>query len=121
MTTPMKKTLFWLPRILCLMFAVFISAFALDVFEGNTGFWRTTLALLMHLIPTAVILIVLVVSWRREWVGAILFIGLSGLFILRFWGNGPWWIYLIMTGPLFLVGILFLLNWRYRAQLRTSK
>ena len=121
MTTTMKKTLYWTPRLLCLLFAIFISIFAFDVFEGHTGFWRTTLALFMHLTPTFVILIVLVISWRREWVGGILYIAIGVLAILRLWGNGPWWIYLILTGPLFLVGILFLFNWRYRAQLRANQ
>ena len=120
MTTIMKKTLYWTPRILCFLFALFISIFAFDVFEGNTGFWRTTLALLLHLIPTFVILIVLVISWRWEWVGGILFIVIGGLFILTF-GGKPWLNYLILTGPLFLMGILFLLNWRYRAQLRAGQ
>ncbi len=64
MTTTSKRALFWIPRALCLVFAAFISIFALDVFgEGLRG-WQTALALLMHLIPTFLILIVLAVSWR---------------------------------------------------------
>jgi hypothetical protein len=46
------------------VFAVFISMFELDVFGAGYGFLNTIIALLMHLIPTVIILIVLAVSWR---------------------------------------------------------
>ena len=64
MNTPTKRLLFWTPRIICLLFAAFISLFALDVFEENHGFWNTLLALSLHLIPTAILLLILATSWR---------------------------------------------------------
>lgn len=120
MKTPVKRLLFWTPRILCLLFAVFVSLFALDVFDEDYGFRETLLALLIHLIPTGVILIVLVVSWRWEWIGAILFSVLGLLYILMFQGQFNWSVYLMMSGPLFLIGILFLFNWLYRRELRAG-
>jgi hypothetical protein len=115
-----NRLLFWTPRALCLLFALFISLFALDVFSEGLGFWKTLLALLMHLIPTAVILIVLAISWRREWVGGVLF-PVCGLFYLeKVWGRFHWSAYLIIPGPLFLVGILFLINWYYKAGIQTD-
>jgi TRAP-type C4-dicarboxylate transport system permease small subunit len=59
-----KRLLYWTPRILCIAFAAFISIFAMDVFSMPLDFWHKALALLMHLIPTAIVLIVLVVVWR---------------------------------------------------------
>jgi hypothetical protein len=50
-----KKLLTWLPRIPGMLFAVFISLFALDVFSEEKGFLQTLIALLMHLIPTFII------------------------------------------------------------------
>jgi hypothetical protein len=49
-----------------LHFAGFISLFALDAFEENPGFWNSTLALLIHLIPTGLLQLILAVSWRWE-------------------------------------------------------
>ncbi|MHC1769401.1 MAG: hypothetical protein AB9869_34810 [Verrucomicrobiia bacterium] len=118
MTTTAKRLLFWIPRILCLVFAAFISIFALDVFGEGLGFWRTSLALLMHLIPTFLILIVLAVSWRWEWVGAILFTALALLYLFTSWGQLHWSAYVVISGPLCLLGVLFLLNWVWRAELR---
>lgn len=119
MNTAAKRWLYWTPRILCMVFAAFTSLFALDVFREGAGFWETALALFMHLLPSTILLIViLIVTWKREWIGAVLFNALAVFYIGFFWGRFPWFTYVLISGPLFLVGILFLLNWRYRAQLR---
>lgn len=115
-----KRLLFWTPRILCILFAVFVSLFALDVFNEDYSFWETILALLIHLIPTYIILIVLAVSWRWEWVGAILFSAFGLLYMLMSWGQFNLSVYLIISGPLFLMGILFLLNWLYRQEFQAG-
>jgi hypothetical protein len=118
MKTTTKRFLFWTPRVLCLLFAAFISLFALDVFGENQGFWHTLLALLIHLIPTAVFLIILALAWRWEWVGGLLFPALGALYILAFWGRFHWSAYVILSGSLFLLGALFLLGWKHRIELR---
>lgn len=82
-----KRSLFWTPRILGVVFALFISLFALDVFSEGNGFWRTAIALALHLIPTFVILAALAVAWRREWVGATFFPGLGVLYLVMTWGR----------------------------------
>jgi hypothetical protein len=110
------RWLYWTPRILCLLFAIFISLFALDVFQEGQGFFRTLLALLIHLIPTAFILIVLAAAWRWEWVGALVYIALGIFYIIEVWGRFPWSTMAIISGPLFLIGILFLLNTLFKTR-----
>lgn len=112
------QLLYWTPRALCIVFAGFVSIFALDVFDGNKGFWATMGALAVHLIPTYLILIALAVTWRWEWVGAVLFIGLAVLYVVMAWGRFHWQVYAIMSGPLVVVGVLFLLNWIWRGELK---
>jgi hypothetical protein len=116
MKTLRRDPLFWAPRVLCALFAAFISLFALDVFEGHQGIWQTTVALLMHLIPTAVLLVLLAVAWRWEWVGAVAFPVVGALYITMAWGRFPWLTYVIIAGPLFLAGGLFLANWRRKVE-----
>jgi len=118
MKTATSRLLFWTPRVLTLLFAAFVSIFALDVFDLGYGVWKTILALLIHLIPTGLILVLLAVTWRWEWIGGILFPALGAWYVCAFWGRFPWSVYVIMAGPLFLLGILFLFNWRYRTELR---
>jgi hypothetical protein len=111
-----SKVFFWTPRVLCLFFAGFISIFAADVFGEGYGFWGTALGLIMHLIPTAVILIILAISWRREWVGGILFTTLGVLYLVLFWGRFHWFAYALISGPLLVLGVLFMGNWWCRSK-----
>ena len=62
MNQMVKKILFWTPRILGILVAIFISLFALDVFGEGYGFWETLAALAMHLIPTSIVLIILALA-----------------------------------------------------------
>ena len=109
-----NKMLYWSPRILGILVAIFVSLFALDVFGEGYNFWETIVALAMHLIPTAVILIILAIAWRWERIGGFLFIVLGVLYIALFWDPSRWPAYLMISGPLFLVGVLFFLSGCYR-------
>lgn len=104
----MKRARFWTPRILGILFAVFISLFALDVFGEGYAFWETMVALLMHLIPTDLIVIVLVVAWRWERIGGVLFLALGALFFAWFGRPFEWGTLLLLTGMPLLLGVLFL-------------
>jgi len=115
-----QRLLYWTPRILTIAFAIFISLFALDVFRAGKGFWEVTLALLIHLLPTAVILGVLSLAWQREWLGAISYVAMAILYIVRTWGRFNLGTYLIIAGPLLLIGILFTLNWFLRKKFEMS-
>jgi hypothetical protein len=120
----MKKTagrvLFWMPRILGILFAVFISIFAFDVFAEGYSLGETIVALIMHLVPTALVVIALALAWRWEWIGAILFAALGLFYIITAWGQFEWLAYLFISGPLFLIGALFLGDWLYRRQAWSS-
>lgn len=115
-----KRMAYWAPRILGIAFAAFLSIFALDVFNTSGGFWQKVLALVRHLIPTAIVLVALALAWRREWIGAMLFPLLAVLHLVTAWGRFDWSVYVVIEAPLLLLGALFLMNWRNRAILRPS-
>jgi len=116
MNKPLKRVLFWSPRVLCIAFAIFLSMFALDVFNEGLSVGNTILAFLIHLIPTAFVVVVLAISWRWEWVGGVLFIAMGVLYLVQAWRHPDWVV--TISGPLFLVGALFLLSWSKRAEIR---
>ena len=115
-----SKFIFWTPRISAIIFILFLAMFSLDIFEGNYGFWGTILGLFIHNIPALILLIVLLISWKYEIVGGIVFI-LAGLLysimnIIRLMMSSPveWYRLswsLIIAGPAFLIGALFLIGW----------
>ena len=122
MSEGMRRFLFWTPRILCILFAVFISMFGLDMFGGRDPWWHQILGFLMHLIPVYILVAVLLLSWRWEWIGGLIFPGLGLFYIYWAWGRWRWPFNLVncltIAGPVFLVGCLFLIGWFFRAQIR---
>jgi hypothetical protein len=120
MNSSVRRLLLWSPRILGILFAGFVSLFALDVFGEGYSFGEAMVALLIHLIPTYMIIIALAIAWRWDWLGGFLFVGLGLLYIILFQGRVGSMAYLIISGPPILVGLLFLVGWRYRSALQTG-
>jgi hypothetical protein len=107
----MNKTLFWLPRILMILFIIFIGMLALDAFDGYETLIHKIGAFLIHLIPAYILIALLIVSWKRELIGGIAFFVLGVFYIVWAWGKFPLSVYFFISGPLFLISILFFLNW----------
>ncbi|MFH0869885.1 MAG: hypothetical protein V1866_02410 [archaeon] len=120
MKKKISKFVYWTPRILSIIFILFLMLFSLDVFDGHYGFWGSILGLFMHNIPAFILLAVLIISWKHEIVGGIAFI-LAGLLyitmlMVSILTNIPHqWFMLFWTlpisAPAFLIGILFLVGW----------
>ena len=90
-------------KILACAYAIFIGLFALD----SWGDWR---GFIMHLIPSAIIIIACFAAWRSEKKGGILFFILGILSTLYFKTYKDMNIFLIISLPLFFIGLLFFFN-----------
>ena len=119
MNKTLKQTLFWTPRIAGILFVLFISIFALDIFSMELGFWGTIVGLFMHLIPSMLLAIAIALAWRWEWIGAVMFIGWAVWYIGTVRGF-EWSVYVIIAGIPALIGLLFLAGWIWRKQIRSS-
>lgn len=102
------KLLYLLPRILALGYILFLSLFALDVFIPGKNLIYYAVALFMHLIPNILLTILLIIAWRKEVLGGVLFILAGILFFLYF--RNPILINTLLLGPIFIIGLLFLLH-----------
>lgn len=105
----MKRFLYWLPRALGIAFILFISLFALDVFSAEEPLSYQMLAFLIHMIPSFILIAILLVAWKWQLIGGILYI-IAGLIYLIFTGGMPLMVYTVICGPVFLIGILFISN-----------
>ncbi len=113
------KVFHWLPRIICIIAILFISMFAADAFGPEKTIWQQLGDFLMHLIPSFILIALLIVAWRWEYIGGIIFIvlalGLSPfVFMLNYSRNHSegmsLWIILTITFPFVVVGILFIIS-----------
>ncbi len=83
------------------------------------GFWETASGLFMHNIPGLILLVVLLISWKREIVGGIVFT-LAGIFygvmmsleVLKDQSErGMISAIFAIAVPALIIGILFIINW----------
>lgn len=116
---PGTKFLHWTPRILGILAILFISMFTLDAFDPNKTFWQQFADFMMHMIPSFALIAFLVIAWKWELAGGIIFIliglGFSPIIYMHnYQMNDSVWmslkVLLFITFPFFLVGILFVLS-----------
>ena len=109
----------WLPRILCILAILFLSMFSMDAFEPGIPAGKQWLDFVIHLIPSLILLIFLVIAWKWELPGGIIFIligvGFSPfIFLLNYHRNHSIGMSLgiiaVITVPFIIVGLLFLLS-----------
>jgi hypothetical protein len=110
--------LLWFPRIAAILFTVLISLFAFDVFGTGAGFFKTLLALIMHLIPSFLLITAIVFSWKRPWIGGIFMIVLGIVYFIwaQYNARAASFIYIV----LFIIGVLFLASWFLRKQIKEA-
>jgi hypothetical protein len=109
----------WIPRILGILTILFISMFALDSFVPGMPFLQQVAGFLIHMVPSFVLLVFLLVAWKWELVGGsiLLILGLAFvpfIYMMNFHMNNSVWmslgVILVINGPVLLVGALFVLS-----------
>jgi len=84
--------------------------FSFDVFSGNEPLAKKLLAFLMHNIPALILTAVLIIAWRWETIGGVLFIISAITASILFKGFSGNFGILIVMAPFFIVGILFIIH-----------
>jgi hypothetical protein len=111
MNVTLSRMLVWAPRVLGIMFALFLSIFALDVFGAGYSFWESILAFLIHQVPVFVLLIAIVLAWRGPWIGAVVFLAFAAWYLANNWTPAAIYANLVIAGPSLLIGVLYLAAW----------
>ena len=104
------KIFYWSPRVLATLAILFMMLFSMDCFEGSYALKEQLICFLMHNIPAGIVIVALIVAWKWELAGGILFLlaALAGSIIFKaFSGNSG---VLIVLMPFVLTGILFILH-----------
>ena len=119
MTSLSGKLLLWSPRVLGILVCCFLSAFSLDAFGAKQAFVQALPDFAIHIAPVLVLLAVVIVSWRWEWVGGLVFTGLAVIYAYATRDHLSW--ILIIAGPLLIVGVLFLWSSFHHGELHTAR
>jgi hypothetical protein len=105
-----NRVIYWIPRILALLAILFMGMFSLDSFGGDESTGKKLLGFFVHNIPVLVLIIFLVIAWKHELAGGLLFIVASiamSIFFRSFSGNPG---SIIVISPFLITGLFFVLN-----------
>lgn len=109
----------WLPRIICILAILFVSMFAADSFESGLGLAEQIGHLVMHLIPSFLLIAILIIAWKWEMAGGLLLIFIGGgltpfIYLHNYEMNhsvlSSLNVVLVINFPFILAGILFLIS-----------
>lgn len=119
----MARVVYLIPRIAGIIIAVFISLFALDVFEMGGTIWQKIGGFIIHAAPALIFGLVMFFAWKRPLVGAIVF-GLGALFFLwNFVIENDFGLsnFLIFAFPLAIISVLFYINWKWKLSAKSTQ
>lgn len=94
----------WIPRLLGTLVAAFLALFALDSVAATRSVGESIAAVVIHLTPACIVLVAVILAWRRPLVGAFLFAGLAAGYAAI--ARRPDWI-AVISGPLLIVATSF--------------
>jgi hypothetical protein len=114
-----QKILHMAPRILSILFIIFLSLFAFDVFEGPFSAIMIV-GFLIHLLPSLALLLLTLAAWRFSFIGAIVFIGFALLYPMIAGFDRPWSWYALLSGPTLIIGLLYFIDWLNFRKMETS-
>ncbi len=98
--------------ILGVLYAVALLIFAADVFNHEQNIAQTFYDILLHLLPTAVVFIIVVVAYNRPLIGAIIYLVLGLMYIITGWASMHWTAHVLIAGPLLLLSALYITAWK---------
>jgi hypothetical protein len=104
------SVLIWFARILAILAILFMLMFSMDTFGGGESFGRQLSGFLVHSIPALLLIGALIVAWKFEIIGGVIFIIIAvalGIYWNSFKGNSG---SLLILVPFLLTGLLFLLH-----------
>ncbi len=111
------------------MAILFISMFALDAFQPGMTIWQQLGDFLMHLIPSFILLAFLLIAWKWEFVGGLIFTIIGVVFtpiiyVHNYRMNQSVWIslevVLLITVPFIVVGVLFMVSHFRKKKMRSA-
>lgn len=117
-----------------MMAILFISLFATDAFNSNLPIWQQLKDFAIHLVPSMILTIILIIAWKHELIGGIIFaliaVAFSPLIYLNNRNINHYTVsqsvntVLLVAFPFFIVGGLFILSYcmkkKNRQKLNTS-
>ena len=112
----MQAFLYWLPRVITIIYTVLASLFAFDIYKEGYNYKEDFLMLVPHLLPTIILILFVYIAWKKPLIGGLLFIAVGAAYTILAWSRFPPLTIGIIAGPLFFAGLLYLLQGKQKKQ-----
>jgi hypothetical protein len=110
----LAKIIHWAPRVAAILIIFFVGLFSLDVFAMQASPLELLGGILMHNIPSIVMIILLIFAWKRPEVGFVAFLAAAVIFTFFFLrGIDSLPNLLLFVFPVLLVAFLFYADWKW--------
>ncbi len=107
----LKNKLIWIPRILTIVYALFLMLFSFDAFSGDSSLMLKILGFLIHNLPTVALILIIILTWKRTLIAGMLYLVAGLIFTIYFktWQQGLM-VFGFISLPLFIVGTMFIIS-----------
>jgi len=102
------EKLIWIPRIITILFILFLSLFALDAFSGDSPLLQKLTGFLIHMIPSLILAVTLIFTWKIPVAGGCILLLTGLLFTFAFHTYRSFSTFMLISFPLAVAGILFI-------------
>jgi hypothetical protein len=104
------KILYWASRVLAILAILFMMIFSMDCFGGFSSVKEQIICFLIHNIPACIVIVVLIIAWKWELAGGILFllVAAAGSIYFRAFSGNPG--ALVVFFPFVITGFIFILH-----------
>jgi len=117
----LSRIIRWAPRVASILIILLLSLFSFDVFSGNASFWQMVGGFFIHNLPGIVLLILVIIAWKRPIVGFISFLifalGFAAFFVRSFISPNLFFFVL----PILLIAFLYYADWQWNKKLDQSQ
>ncbi|MFP4364533.1 MAG: hypothetical protein ACLFR1_11785 [Spirochaetia bacterium] len=101
----------WSGKLLAIYDILFLAMFSLTAMLPEMTWLMKAFVIFLNLFPSFIVLICLLVAWKRPDFGSIAFAAAGVLFTVIFQTYLSLELFILVSGPVFLIAVLFFLTW----------
>lgn len=94
------------------LYALALLVFAVDVFNKEQSISQTFSDVLLHLVPTMVVLFFVFVGYKKPLIGTVICLVSAMIYIITGWSNMHWTAHVLIAGPLLVLSLLYIMAYK---------
>lgn len=115
------KNKIWLPRILSIVFILFLTLFSFDVFGTDAPLYQEIFGFFIHTLPSIALLIILILGWKKPFYTGVLYLILAIFFTVFFKTYQSTYSFILLSLLPAIIGVLFIVYKKNKRKMDKNK